>query len=77
MAQGELHGLRQVDGPASCSLEYLFAATKSIGDYQRIRLCPSHSGKEHSFSYGLRDCELLFLKTERTSHSAASGIERL
>jgi len=77
VAQGQLHGLRQVDGPASRSLEYLFAATKAIGDNQCVRLGLSHSGKEHSFSHGQRHYEFLFFKTEWPSHSATSGIERL
>ncbi len=35
------------------------------------------AGKEHSFSYGLRYRELLFLKAEWAGHSATPGIERL
>jgi hypothetical protein len=77
VAQRELHHFRQVNGPASCCLDYLFAATKSVGDDQRVGFCPSHSGEKYSFSYGLRDCQLLFFKTEWASHSATSGIERL
>jgi hypothetical protein len=66
-----------VNGSASCGLEDLFAATEPIGDDQRVRLCSSHGGKKHTFSYGLRCCELLFRKAEWASHAAASGVERL
>src|SRR5579872_4693785 len=59
------------------SLEDLLPATKTVGNNQRVIGRFAHRRKEHSFAHGLGYRVLLFLKTERSRHSAASRIDGL
>src|SRR5882757_9626410 len=60
---------------SSGGLQYLLAATESVGDDGCVWLRCPHRRQEHSFADCLGYCVLIFGKAEGACHSATAGIE--
>ena len=67
--------LSQMQGAAGGILGDLLAATKTIGNDNRLCSGLSDGGHEDALSQSLRNLELFALKAKGTGHAAASGIE--
>jgi len=68
--------LGQVHGLGGGVLRDLLLAAKPIADDDRLFVA-ANGGEKNSLAEGLRDLVLVGFKSERTSHAAATGIEKL